>query len=496
MIHLNQNRLIRVLGVAALSLIAACQPLPPGGPGSPGGSGAANRPAVMGTLDRTGPDVRVDRRAATPGMTVHNGAYVETGAASQARINFTDNSFLMLDERTDPAFWLEWVSATRCVIRYVVSSGSIGGDTGACDHAVTDADGNEWIVGSEYVVTHAGRTTVFTLLSGHARMQRPRRIKMPPGSQITVSRGIVSPLQRLTGGQVRELRNWLRGFDFSRARPRIRLVTVPRVRGRSARQAEQALAEVRLALGAVETAPAQGRKPGTIIEQRPSGGVRVPPGTLLNVVVAAEGQTAPPVQQGFVPALRGLTVAAARQTLQERGFALGRVDHKLSASARAGTVLEQSIQPNSRRAAGTRVDITIAEAGVKVPKLGGISVKEAAEKLRRAGLEIGRVEPRPTNTARPGTVLDQKPKAGALLRRGSRVSVVAAQQQAATSCRVPKIRKLTFARAKVLLREAGLKWRVVARYPYGQDRVSGVKPAEGTQIPCSRVIEIQLGVIG
>jgi len=398
-----------LLGLFVLLLTSACQQLP-------------TRDAdVIGALQRSGPEVRVNGRPASNGMSLQNRDYVETGPGSEALIRFRDGSVVRMDERTDPSFWLEWVSTARCLIHYVINSGRVGGSTGDCDHVVTDPDGNEWIAGSEYVVSRERDTSMFTLLSGRAQMRRPRETSLRPGDRITVRRGSVVKVERLDPREIRRLRSWLRSFGSAQPEPE-------------------------------------------------------------------------PDNFAPIPALDGRSLEAARRLLDERGFRLGRIDYQLSPRRDDGIVIRQSIRPELRRPVGTSVDVAVSRAGAEIPGLTGSTLGDARRALERAGLRIGRVERKQTSRAEPGTVIEQSPEPGALVPRDSRVSVVVAEQS--VYCTVPNIEGLQFERAQKLLRDAGLRWRVVARYEYDKNRVSRVEPRPGTRIRCNQIVQIHLGVIG
>lgn len=398
-----------LLVLTALILITACEQMP------------TRDSDIIGRLERSGPDVRVNGRQATDGMSLRNRDYVETGAGSEALIRFEDGSIVRMDERTDPSFWLEWVSTARCLIHYVINSGRVGGSNGDCEHVVTDPDGNEWIAGSEYVVSRERDTSMFTLLSGRAQMRQPRVINIRPGDRITVRQGSVVEVERLDPREIRRLRSWLRSFESGRPEP--------------------------------------------------------------------EPQNLVPM-----PALEGRSLNEARRLLGERGFRLGRIQHQLTARRDEGVVIRQSIRPNSRRPRGTSVDVVVSRAGAESPRLIGLDVNDARRGLERAGLRLGRVGREETNTSEPGTVISQSPQPGAVVPRGSSVSVVVAERS--VYCTVPDIEGMQLERAQKLLRDAGLRWRVTARYEYDTNRVSRVEPRPGTRIRCTQIVEIQLGVIG
>jgi beta-lactam-binding protein with PASTA domain len=63
-----------------------------------------------------------------------------------------------------------------------------------------------------------------------------------------------------------------------------------------------------------------------------------------------------------VPDVRGLLVDDADRTLRDAGFAVQDAGARVNASVPAGTVLEQSPAPSTRKPAGATVTITAAAA--------------------------------------------------------------------------------------------------------------------------------------
>src|SRR4029450_12565173 len=95
-------------------------------------------------------------------------------------------------------------------------------------------------------------------------------------------------------------------------------VAVPALAGMSQADAIAALTSARLALGNVQTRSGGGRA-GTVIDQRVKPGTRVPPGSPIDLVVAASGNTVK------VPDLVGDDREKAVRKLREKNLQPGRV---------------------------------------------------------------------------------------------------------------------------------------------------------------------------
>lgn len=97
-----------------------------------------------------------------------------------------------------------------------------------------------------------------------------------------------------------------------------------------------------------------------------------------------------------VPGVTGRSREQARQTLEEIGLELGRVEEKETEDP-PGTVIEQSPAMGERVAAGTQVDVVVAkakdeEATVAVIAVVGLQLADAEANLRAVELLVGEVE--------------------------------------------------------------------------------------------------------
>jgi beta-lactam-binding protein with PASTA domain len=196
--------------------------------------------------------------------------------------------------------------------------------------------------------------------------------------------------------------------------PRTRTVSgVPEVVGLTPAEAQSLLRREGLDIGQIERKSAAARL-GVIIEQAPPGGSPPPVGGRINIAVAAEVR---------IPDLRTLTREDAVSKLQESSLALGRVTEE-SSSQPNGTIIKQWPLPGVPAAADDKVDITVAK-GQTVPNLRSLTLNDARERLRSAGLSPGRVDSLVSDQPR-GTIIDQQPAANAVVSPGVTVNVTLA----------------------------------------------------------------------
>jgi beta-lactam-binding protein with PASTA domain len=182
------------------------------------------------------------------------------------------------------------------------------------------------------------------------------------------------------------------------------------------------------------------RLPGTVMEQEPAPGSRLAPGTKVHLVIAekpAEPEKIPEPELVAAPHLVGLSQESARAALKKAWLVMGKIKQVESREAKPGTVIEQ-IPPSGRQLIkGNTVTLVVAVEPpspllVAVPKLGGLTVEMAREALAREGLTTGAVQQKASSRSRPGAVIDQKPRPGQQVKKGTAVELVLATASAET----------------------------------------------------------------
>ncbi len=125
-----------------------------------------------------------------------------------------------------------------------------------------------------------------------------------------------------------------------------------------------------------------------------------------------------------VPDVTGLALGRATKRLEARGLRVGDVSKRPSGKPRR-TVLEQSHRPGSKTKDGSTVSLVIAKPHPIVPDTVGDDRRSARRQLRLAGFDVVKTRQR-TDSATPGTVVDQAPSGGTRARRGARVTITVA----------------------------------------------------------------------
>jgi len=135
-------------------------------------------------------------------------------------------------------------------------------------------------------------------------------------------------------------------------------VVVPGVMGDSQQQARQRLEDGGLLLGRVTERAEEGKLPGTVIEQDPPMGTRVPEGTRVDLIVAA--QDSGPEETVEVIRVVGLPREDAEVSLKAVGLQVGEVEEVHDDEVPEGWVISQSIPPRTKVAKGQAVELTVS----------------------------------------------------------------------------------------------------------------------------------------
>ena len=135
-----------------------------------------------------------------------------------------------------------------------------------------------------------------------------------------------------------------------------------------------------------------------------------------------------------VPDLTGATVFVAQQKLEAAGLKLGQKEPEETSKSAPGTILA------TIPAAGKEVDkgkevivqVAVGSTEVEVPQLIGLSVQAAETRLKKTGLELGRIDP-PFDDAAKAIVNHQAPDPGAKLNKGESVDLALNPETANTA---------------------------------------------------------------
>jgi eukaryotic-like serine/threonine-protein kinase len=193
----------------------------------------------------------------------------------------------------------------------------------------------------------------------------------------------------------------------------------------------QALARLRKANFKTKTKPEASKtvEAGHVIGTEPPAETDVEEGRLITVIVSSGPA---PVH---VPDVTGQTLEAAEATLANDELGVGAITKQVSAKQAPGTVLAQTPSTSSSVAAGTKVNLTVAQAPkeVEVPNVVGATEVAAEAALVHAGFKSA-VQTRPTSEqAQVGVVLEQTPAAATRAHKGATVTLVVGMLSSTTT---------------------------------------------------------------
>ena len=165
-----------------------------------------------------------------------------------------------------------------------------------------------------------------------------------------------------------------------------------------------------------------------------------------------------------VPAVTGMSVAAAVNELQDRGFKVRIVAQPHP--ERAGTVFRQIPPAGSRLDKGSAVQLlnSSGPSTISVPNAVGLTEADGRDRLVAAGLEV--TETRVFADAKPGTIVAQSPAAGSKAAKGAAVRVNVSKGSATVV--VPNVVGMSLGEAETQLAKASLKPAVQLRVPSAQ----------------------------
>lgn len=237
-------------------------------------------------------------------------------------------------------------------------------------------------------------------------------------------------------------------------------VAVRNVEGMSLEKARTALEEQGLRVR-VTRSPSE-RPQGEVVGQSPAAGAEVAERTVVALVVSSGPETTPPQSQAQVevPDVIGQSASSAVSAVRDAGLE-ARV-REVSSSERSGTVVDQTPAAGTEVDEGTTVTLEVAKARpevqrIAVPDVVGSTAASARGELRSAGLSVSTVTVVSQEPA--GTVIEQSPRAGAEVRKGTRVRLTVSAGPATVE--VPDVSGLDEAAARSELERAGFRVQVM-----------------------------------
>ena len=194
-----------------------------------------------------------------------------------------------------------------------------------------------------------------------------------------------------------------------------------------------------------------------------------------------------------VPVVVGLEPERAEAELRGRGLIL-MLDSlsDYSAEVPAGRVHFQFPDAGTEVKRGRRVWVRVSKGlrSVEMPRLRGMSLRQAEISLQQAGLALGRVRYVRGASLPPGAVIGTRPGPGTLLEKGREVDVDLSSDGSEKSQRMPTLTGLSLTQAKRRIAALGLTLGKVQSKPHGKSlphTVLSQKPEPGAELKGQKV---------
>lgn len=183
-------------------------------------------------------------------------------------------------------------------------------------------------------------------------------------------------------------------------------VTVPDVTKISLEEAQERLESFGLRVEITDRRANSAFPANYVIDQFPSALMIVKPNRKVYLTVNTEVRP-----QVIVPSVVNLSLRNAQIQLENYGLTLGSISYE--SSRFKNTVLRQSVEAGITVPKGISIDLAVSDGLgdkiVTIPEIVGLSLPQAQQKLREAGLRIGEITFRPIKDIIPNTVLAFSP---------------------------------------------------------------------------------------
>jgi eukaryotic-like serine/threonine-protein kinase len=225
---------------------------------------------------------------------------------------------------------------------------------------------------------------------------------------------------------------------------------------------------------------------GTIVAQAPEAGGRAKQGSNISVDVSG-------TQIADLPNTKDTSREEAEKTLEDAGFKV-EVATEESSAQEENYVTKQDPQggDGATAEAGSTVTITVGKgpAPVKVPNLYNLTLDEAKQALKEAGLSLGSQTKAPSDKVPAGQIADQRPSVGTEVGPSSSVDVTVSSGP--KQIPVPDVVGTDVGDAKQTIWNAGFGYTVeIVQSDQPAGTVISTDPAAGTPLdPSSKNVAI------
>ncbi|MGN6783384.1 MAG: Stk1 family PASTA domain-containing Ser/Thr kinase [Marmoricola sp.] len=251
-------------------------------------------------------------------------------------------------------------------------------------------------------------------------------------------------------------------------------------------QAQARITHAGLRMRVSGTAYSEDVAKGAVVRSDPGAGERILKHGLVSVVLSRGPE------RHRVPRLAGMSLDQARAALDDAHLAFGRALSRYSETVPLGEVIRSDPPADTLQRRNTAVDLEVSKGPrpIRIPDLTGKPAAAARARLEKLGFDVTQAGSEYSDSVPKGHVITQSPDQGTG-HRGDTITLVVSRGPELVS--VPDVRRESYDQAKAELQALGLKVRREDSALYiGFDRVAGMDPAPGTQVPKGTTITLQL----
>ena len=268
-------------------------------------------------------------------------------------------------------------------------------------------------------------------------------------------------------------------------------IEVPSLIGEKKVVAEKMCEQKGLELKVVDEQPSDTVKAGCIMEQKTAAGEVVEKNTVIEVVISTGAETKTMI------GVAGMDEDSAARALKDAGIENEiSTTYEYSSSVSGGTVIRTNPSEGAELSEDTVIEFVVSKGAEKseVPNLKGESKSRAETLLANNGLELGDVSEEYSSSYKKGTVIRQSISAGQRVEAGTEVDIVISLgEEPAEEVNVPSVVGNSLVNAKNILKNVGLKYKVVYVDSYSDEGiVIEVDPAEGTSVEVGTTITLKV----
>lgn len=199
-------------------------------------------------------------------------------------------------------------------------------------------------------------------------------------------------------------------------------VTVPNVEKMNIKEADQTLKDAGLKMRIIAEQPDEEVEKDCVISQNPGQGQKVKKGREVKVIISTGAE------EQKVPNLLGYKLDEAETILRNKGLELGDIRETFDDKYEVNEIVSQNPESGSKVPSGSKVDVVISKGKEKntvvMPKLVGLSLAEAKNKLEENNLVLGEVTRQQSTEFYADRVISQDTNAGVLVEEQTPIKIV------------------------------------------------------------------------